>query len=54
MQDLVLEIQEHMAKAVERGDTGAAHALLKLKELSEMCIDLEFRCEVAEKAIDHG
>jgi len=54
MQDIVLEIQDYLAKAVERGDTGAAYSLLKLKELSEKVIELEFQLEVAEAAINHG
>lgn len=54
MQTEILEIQEYLAQAVAKGDTGAAHALLKLKELSEKCLDLEFQLEVAEAAIDHG
>lgn len=54
MQDKILVLQEYLSNAVEKGDTGAVYALLQLKELSEMCLDLEFRVEVAEKAIDHG
>ena len=54
MQDIILEIQDHLSKAVKRGDTGAAYTLERLKELSEKVIDLEFKLEVAEKAIEHG
>lgn len=54
MQKDILEIQEYLAELVKRGDTGASYALEQFKSISEKIIDLEFKLEVAEKAIEHG
>jgi len=54
MQDLVLEIQARLVKAVDRGDPDAEVALLRLKELSEQVIELEDALAVSKGAVAHG
>ncbi len=56
MQKLILDIQDKMAVYAKhaRSNRDAVEAIDKLKHLSLMIQDLEFKLEVAEKAVDHG